>query len=322
VPIIALTEGRGHGSPSWPGLGGHSWPTMARKPLECDKLTLGACLRLGIDNRNSSTRIPQTEWLNSPFRPSSSILDAALSLYGNHDVVAIQEHSAPKAEIDASIAEIRERIQMALAGEEYHVIFLSGAPGAGKTLVGLDLVMRGSFAEESVFVTGNAPLVDVLNEALLKSFKRQGQSASSWAPTGYHRTDARFVTAAADFKVVKAHHFLGKRGEPHRQEDGRVLVFDEAQRTYEKGRVVLGEKLADHEADLILSVQRNAFPTGGSVIVALVGHNQAINRGEQGIVAWLQAVERKGWTFSISDETLALAEFEDRKKMGVSPSAT
>jgi hypothetical protein len=194
------------------------------------------------------------------------------------------------------------------------VIFLSGAPGAGKTLVGLDLVMRGSFADESVFVTGNAPLVDVLNAALIKSFKRQGQNASSWAPTGYHRADARFVTAAAGFKVVKAHHFLGKRGELHRQEDGRVLVFDEAQRTYEKGRVVLGEKLADHEADLILSVQRNAFPTGGAVIVALVGHNQAINRGEQGIVAWLQAVERKGWTFSISDETLALAEFEDRKK--------
>lgn len=314
VPIIALTEGRVHEPPSWPGLGGHSWSAMASRPLECDKLTLGTAIGAGIENRISSTPIPQNEWLNSPFRPSSSILDAALSLYGNHDVVAIQEHSAPKAEIDASIAEIRERIQMALEREEYHVIFLSGAPGAGKTLVGLDLVMRGSFADESVFVTGNAPLVDVLNAALAKSFKRQGQNASSWAPTGYHRADARFVTAAADFKVVKAHHFLGKRGEPHRQEDGRVLVFDEAQRTYEKGRVVLGEKLADHEADLILSVQRNAFPTGGAVIVALVGHNQAINRGEQGIVAWLQAVERKGWTFSISDETLALAEFEDRKK--------
>lgn len=63
---------------------------------------------------------------------------------------------------------------------------------------------------------------------------------------------------------MKAHNFLGKRGQPHRQEDGRVLVFDEAQRTYEKGRVVLREKLLDHEADLILTMQRNAFPRGGS----------------------------------------------------------
>jgi hypothetical protein len=120
VPIIALTEGRVHEPPSWPGLGGHSWSAMTSRPMECDKLTLGTAIGAGIENRISSTPIPQNEWLNSPFRPSSSILDAALSLYGNHDVVAIQEHSAPKAEIDASIAEIRERIQMVLAREEYH----------------------------------------------------------------------------------------------------------------------------------------------------------------------------------------------------------
>ncbi len=246
-------------------------------------------------------------------------MDATLSLYGNHDVVAIQEHAAPLAEIEACVDEIRNCIDTALSSGAYHVVFLSGAPGAGKTLVGLDIVMRGKFAEESVFVTGNAPLVEVLNKALHKSFKSQSKTASSWTPTGYCRADARFVTSAASFKIVKAHNFLGKRGEAHRQEDGRVLVFDEAQRTYEKGRVVLGEKLPDHEADLILSVQQGAFPTGGAVIVALIGHNQAINRGEQGIVAWLDAVERKGWTFSISDETLDLGEFEERDRWAVHP---
>jgi hypothetical protein len=71
---------------------------------------------------------------------------------------------------------------------------------------------------------------------------------------------------------------------------------------------------------LILTVQRNAFPSGGAVVVALIGHNQAINRGEQGIVAWLDAVERKGWTFSIADETLELAEFEGRVKWAAHPS--
>ncbi len=314
VPVITLTEGRVHVSATWPGLGGHSWPAMTQKPLECDGKSLHEAIRLGFENRRSSVQIPLKEWLDSPFRPSSSILDATLSLYGNHDVAAIQEHAAPLAEIEASIAEIRQSIEVALKEEESHVIFLSGAPGAGKTLVGLDLVMRGAFADQSVFVTGNAPLVEVLNKALHKSFRTQGQNTSTWMPTGYRRADAKFVASAASYKIVKAHNFLGKRGVAHRQEDGRVLVFDEAQRTYEKGRVVLGEKLADHEADLILSVQRNAFPTGGAVVVALVGHNQAINRGEQGIMAWLEAVERKGWTFSISDETLALAEFEGREK--------
>ena len=314
VPVLALTEGRAQGPVEWPGLSGHSWPALAHKPLECDRDTLPGALLLGLQNRRSDAYVSGSGWLDSPFKPSSSILDATLSLYGNHDVAAIQDHAAPKEAIDASTNEIRSHIRSSLDRGAYHIIFLSGAPGAGKTLVGLDIVMRGSHADGAVFVTGNAPLVEVLNAALGASYRAQGRRAASWTPTGYRRADAKLVTSAANFKIVKAHNFLGRRGQPHRQEDGRVLVFDEAQRTYEKGRVVLREKLSDHEADLILTMQRNAFPVGGAVVVALIGHNQAINRGERGIVAWLDAAERQGWSFSIGDETLALAEFHDRDK--------
>lgn len=314
VPIVALTEGLGAASVTWPGLGGHSWPALATKVMECDRRNLKDALLAGLQNRRTSNSIDLKEWLQSPFRPSSSILDATVSLFGNHDVAAIDDHAAPKAEIENATSEIRDRIESELKRGSYHVIFLSGAPGAGKTLVGLDIVMRGSSTEQSVFVTGNAPLVEVLNKALEKSYRAQSSKSASWVPTGYRKTDARFLASAASFKIVKAHQFLGKRGEPHRQEDGRVLVFDEAQRTYEKGRIVLREKLEDHEADLVLDVQRNAFPTGGAVVIALVGHNQAINRGERGIMAWLDAIERKGWSFSIADETLSLSEFADRGK--------
>ena len=317
IPVLALTEGRSRAPVTWPGLAGHSWPALAHKPLECDRDTLQAALMVGLNNRRSDAPVLHKEWLDSSFLPSSSILDATLSLYGNHDVVAIQDHAAPKAAIEASTNEIRGHIEDALARGAYHIVFLSGAPGAGKTLVGLDLVMRGDHAGHSVFVTGNAPLVEVLNKALSTSYCAQGRRSSTL--TGYRRADAKFVASAASFKIVKAHNFLSKRGQPHRQEDGRVLVFDEAQRTYEKGRVVLGEKLADHEADLILSVQRDAFPAGGAVVVALIGHNQAINRGERGIVAWLEAAERQGWSFSIAEETLALAEFHDRDRWAVHP---
>jgi hypothetical protein len=313
VPIVALTVGEVQGPVEWPGLAGRSWAALASRPLECDKNTLKDAIRIGLDSRRTGEGVSRADWLNSSFRPSSSILDATLSLYGNHDVVAIQEHAAPKAAIDASVEEIRERIESMLERGEYHIVFLSGAPGAGKTLVGLEVVMRGKYSDGAVFVTGNAPLVDVLNKALGMSYRAQGRRDASWTPTGYRRADADLVAAAASFKIVKAHNFLGHRGEPHRQEDGRVLVFDEAQRTYEKGRRVLGEPLEDHEANLILAVQRNAFPTGGSVVVALVGHNQAINGGERGIVAWLDAAVSKGWTFSIADETLALGEFADRE---------
>lgn len=314
VPLIALTDGLVTKPVLWSGLGGHSWPALSRQALECDRHSLKEGLRVGLQSRRSAEPIHLQEWLNSPFRPSSSILDATISLFGNHDVAAIDDHAAPKDEIKNATAEIRECIDFELSRGGYHVIFLSGAPGAGKTLVGLDIVMRGSAADQSVFVTGNAPLVEVLNKALGMSYRSQSQRSTAWTPTGYRRADARFVVSAASFKIVKAHQFLGKRGQPHRQEDGRVLVFDEAQRTYEKGKVVLGDKLEDHEADLILDVQRNAFPTGGAVVVALIGHNQAINRGELGIMAWLDAIDRKGWTYSIAHETLSLDEFVDREK--------
>jgi hypothetical protein len=308
VPVLALTAGKGPKLSDTLTLGGHSWPDLAHRAVECDGETLGAALALGLKARRSEAAIDCEAWLASPFRPSSSILDATLSLYGQHDVAAIEAHAAPKAAIDASVAEIREHIDDARAHGRHHIVFLSGAPGAGKTLVGLDLVMRGPQAREAVFVTGNAPLVDVLNTALVAAYRRQGSGAKTWTHTGYRQKDAKLVTAAASFKVVKAHNFLGPRGHAHHQEDARVVVFDEAQRTYEKGRQVLGKPLADHEADLILQVQRAAYPEGGTVVVALVGHNQAINRGERGIVAWLEAADRLRWSFSIADETLALAE--------------
>ncbi len=314
VPVLVQTEGNHRKALDWPGYGKRSWDALVNAPLVCGGRTLAEALKLANTKRRCSKMILFDKWLTSPFRPSSSILDATLSLYGNHDVAAIQEHAAPKDQIRCATEEIRKVIALSLKKGEYRVIFLSGAPGAGKTLVGLDLVMRGEHASDSAFVTGNTPLVDVLTKALHGSFHSQSRSQVKWAPTGYRRKDAALVTSASTYKLVKAHRFLGSRGTNHQQSDGRVIIFDEAQRTYEKGRVVLREKLRDHEADLILEAQRRSFPFGGSVIVALVGHNQAINRGEMGIRAWLEAIDRKGWSFSIGRETLALSEITDRSK--------
>ena len=100
VPVLALTESRAQGPVEWSGLSGHSWPALAHKPLECDRDTLPEALLLGLRNRRSDAYVSGSGWLDSPFKPSSSILDATLSLYGNHDVAAIQDHAAPKEAID------------------------------------------------------------------------------------------------------------------------------------------------------------------------------------------------------------------------------
>ena len=99
-------------------------------------------------------------------RPRQRLLDAAISLYGQHDVSAISAHAAPVELIDRCSSEVAALILRSKQDQKNRVIFVSGAPGAGKTLVGLKLAFDPRFRDDAVFVTGNAPLVDVLSAAL------------------------------------------------------------------------------------------------------------------------------------------------------------
>ena len=129
--------------------------------------------------------------------------------------------------------------------------------------------------------------------------------------TGYSKEGIRFVESNTVFKIVKAHHFL----KPEKNEyqiastDGDILIIDEAQRTYEKGRIVIDHKLPDHEANMIIKQMEKR--NGPPVIVLLIGQNQHINRGERGAIAWLEAAEKYDWDVHISDETLNLSEFSE-----------
>jgi phosphate starvation-inducible protein PhoH len=129
---------------------------------------------------------------------------------------------------------VARHIHKAQQDRKNRIIFVTGAPGAGKTLVGLQLAFDRRFREEAVFVTGNAPLVDVLSEALKRSYKTS-TARSSNSISGYPRESARLLIENSVFKIVKAHRFLGERGKGTSSTDGRVVIFDEAQRTYEKG---------------------------------------------------------------------------------------
>jgi hypothetical protein len=125
--------------------------------------------------------------------------------------------------------------------------------------------------------------------------------------SGYSKRDAQHVIAMSTFKIVKAHRYLGDRGQGIDSTEERVVIFDEAQRTYEKGRLVLRKHLEEDEARLILQSLERSFKNG-CVVVALIGHNQAINRGEVGISAWFKAAEAQGWKYAIADETLSVSE--------------
>ena len=284
------------------------WDGVLARPLECDEENLQAALRSVLERRRAKMPIDRNRWLSARFAPSSTILDAAISLYGQHDVSAISSHAAAAELIERCSQEVAEVAYRSLAYQTNRIIFVSGAPGAGKTLVGLKLAFDPRLRDDAVFVTGNAPLVDVLNAALKDAYNRRLKAnAGPVVASGYAREDAARVIQMSTFKLQTAHRFLGPRGTELSGTDGRVVIFDEAQRTYCKGRQVMRKPLEADEARLILDSLGRSHPNG-AVVVALIGHNQAINSGEMGIRAWFKAAGECGWRITISDETMSLDE--------------
>jgi hypothetical protein len=310
VPILARTMGSaGTRNDGTPVFHRPPWNSVVRDPIEAGTSNLHQALTSALRARLGDKRVDPVRWLTSRFAPSSTILDAAISLYGRHDVSAIAAHAAPVELIHACTAEVAWWIDKTLQERGKRIVFVSGAPGAGKTLVGLQLAFDSRFRQDAVFVTGNAPLVEVLSEALKRSYRRNLRSSMP-VLSGYAHEDAKRVIDMATFKIVKAHTFLGHRGSRTGATDGRVVIFDEAQRTYHAGRTVLRQRLEADEAELILSSLEESYAGEGVVVVALVGHNQAINRGELGISAWFKAAEAKNWRFAIGDQTMRLSEVE------------
>ena len=144
-----------------------NWPQICRHVAYAREVDVGRVMR-DIYQRAapSSNPLDYIEWDAAPFHPSSSIIDAAISLYGQHEVSAMKDHAAPKEAIDKCVATVISEIKSATMAGRNELIIVSGDPGAGKTLVGMAVTFHQDLRGDAVFVTGNAPLVKVLNGSL------------------------------------------------------------------------------------------------------------------------------------------------------------
>ena len=277
------------------------------------------------------------DWIISPYAPTPTIIEAAKTLYENHSVENITCHEADKVSTDRTIAYILDVIQHSKANQKKSICFVTGVPGAGKTLVGLDVAIKQTYQgqdtpvedEGAVYLSGNGPLVAVLNEALAqdnyKKAKAKGESKKLSDSRREVSKSIQIIHRYRDNMLAKIKNPV-ENGvleiDPQKaikmQKSGygeveHVAIFDEAQRSWTHKRIAdylkrggtYGNKLKvpnfpmSEAAFLIWSLdQREDWAT----IICLVGGGQEINTGEAGISEWISALNEKfpHWNIYIS----------------------
>lgn len=227
------------------------------------------------------------QWDEASYQPVPSVIEAATTLFAGHGVREIALANAKNlSETASAVFSIIERTR---SNREYAVVFLTGVPGAGKTLAGLNVVhsaVREGVESEGdiVYLSGNTPLVVVLREALARDRYRraaaEGQSVTM--------TDARASTRATvqhinDFLKQYVH---GSSTPPSEH----VIVFDEAQRAWNarQGK----EKFGRNASEPLLVLETMLRHSDWAVCVCLIGKGQEINDGEEGVEGWADAIAR------------------------------
>lgn len=225
-------------------------------------------------------------WLASGYRPTPTIIEAARALYEAHDVQEIARSDAGAQNLLATAQCIGGVIEQSKRAGKKAICFVTGVPGSGKTLAGLNIATKraeGHADEHAVFLSGNGPLVDVLREALARDQVQR---------TGIRKGDA--LRRVRSF-IQNIHHFrdhyLTDVAAPHE----KVVVFDEAQRawTREQASKFMQTKrgqvgFEQSEPEFLISVM-DRHPAWCTVI-CLVGGGQEINTGEAGLQEWLTAL--------------------------------
>ena len=257
-------------------------------------LTNAAKLRETLDyglNISKGSAIDAQAWAHASYRPTPTIIEAARSLYAHHSVEAIARFDAGAMNLHTTTRRIEELVDEARRTRKKFICFVTGVPGAGKTLVGLNMATQRHVEDESshaVFLSGNGPLVAVLREALTRDeYSRLKAQKKKIAKS-------KVATPVKAF-IQNVHHFRDEGVKNEKAPPEHVVIFDEAQRAWNNQMTANFMKrknkilnFSQSEPEFLISYMDRHHDW--AVIICLVGGGQEINTGEAGISAWLKAV--------------------------------
>ena len=274
-------------------------------PIRTNGADLGDIVGSIIARTPAQTELDGERWSRTGYKPTPTIIEAAQALYQGHRVEDITRSDAGAKNLSQTASCLSEIIEDAKANRRKAICFVTGVPGAGKTLAGLNLVTLRTKAhqdEHAVFLSGNGPLVEVLREALARDehdrLKEQGEKTkksdaarkvNSFVQNIMHFRDSSLVNPDAPIE--------------------RVAVFDEAQRAWDakhlanfmsqkKGRT----NFQMSEPEFLISVMDRH--QDWCTVICLIGGGQEINAGEAGLTEWFSALQRsfQNWQVYTSEQ--------------------
>ncbi len=260
-----------------------------------------------IDKYGDDQIIDFEKWFNSPYHPTPTIIAAAVEAYTSHDISQIAQSEAGQDNIDKCEKEIDKVIKYAKENDKKCVCFVTGVPGAGKTLVGLDVVAKNlnkGNENLSVYLSGNGPLVEVLREALKVSVKEKMKKES--------KEVKRETEAAINTLIQSSYSFKKDNAKNLHPTPEHIMIFDEAQRVWNEEKMT-----SKHEKDPAMSVSEPNLlykimnrHEKWAVMICLVGLGQDIYDGEVGINEWFRCGidEYNTWELFYSPEIFVQTE--------------
>ena len=285
-------------------------------PIPCNKNNVSKVIDEVVKRYPDEPYFSVDEWMNGDYKPTPTIIEAARILFNEHTVDNIKRNDSTN--LSETIETLNEIIFRCRTEKKKAICFVTGVPGAGKTLVGLSIAIQNMDAnneEHSVFLSGNGPLVSTLVEALTRD-----KCARDKVPKYKAQEAAKsFIQGIHKFRLNGIIH-------PEKTPAEHVVIFDEAQRAWNQkklkrfvtsNRNMLQYRISDYQysepESLIMDMDRH---DDWATIICLVGGGQEIYDGEAGLSEWFRALRSfKEWEIYVTPE-LSDREYTHEYKWG------
>lgn len=262
-----------------------------------DQVGIASLLKSLAVSCNYDNLIDYEKWNESAYAPTPTIIEAAKTLFANQSVEEISRSHAGTKNLTRTANAVIKAIAQAKANNEKIICFITGVPGAGKTLAGLKIVHHDEFQNNetslATFLSGNGPLIKVLREALTRD--AQARTTDKTIRKKEHDRIQAFIE--------NVHRFIDEYFQ-HKDQvpNNKIIVFDEAQRAWNAEQSNRKFERNFSEPELMMEIMDRH--QDWAVIVALVGGGQEINTGEAGLREWGNniATKHKNWKVYVSPE--------------------